>query len=147
QYLKYPILSFYYNEIKKPGSMESDVDNFYLNFLQVYFPVHEDYGIEHESRPLEEQGFKKRTDFTIRYIKNDHPTKIILLEDKRAGKETSTEQWKKALAQVAKYADMVRKEKKQDPDETIYLTVNIGTFIRLLVGFRNKGATLGVKNA
>ncbi|KAF2258003.1 hypothetical protein CC78DRAFT_622177 [Lojkania enalia] len=129
-YLNNAILLFYYNEIKKPGSKETDVDNFYNNFLRLYFRMEQNYGIEQESRPLKELGLTQRTDFTVRYIKNGSPKKVILLEDKRSGKETSSSEWRAALDQVVRYARLVRTETQQNPNETIYLTVNMGTYLR-----------------
>ncbi|KAF2793399.1 hypothetical protein K505DRAFT_362020 [Melanomma pulvis-pyrius CBS 109.77] len=141
-YLKSDILLFYYNEIKKSGSTETDVDNFYNNFLRLYFPMEENYGIEQESRPLKELGVNQRTNFTVRYIKNGILKKVILLEDKLSGKETSASEWRNALNQVVRYATLVRAEDVQNSNEILYLIVNMGTYLRFYQ--INPGNTDGV---
>ncbi|KAI9860743.1 MAG: hypothetical protein M1813_005666 [Trichoglossum hirsutum] len=71
----------------KAGSLENAVDNFWNNTLPHYFTQDKLYGIEQEQRPLE-GVVKLRADFTIRYIKNGDPKKVVLTEDKRRGYET-----------------------------------------------------------
>ncbi|GAB0138336.1 hypothetical protein EsDP_00006572 [Epichloe bromicola] len=92
QYLSIPLLLWYYKEINKAGSLESDVDAFYLNFLKEVFTLRDNFGVEQESRPAKELVLSQRSDFTIRYIKNGDP--------------------------------------KKNPNETLYLTVNVGTYLR-----------------
>ena len=82
-----PIPKFYYDQIKAAGSTETAVDNFWNNTLPHYFTQGKLYGIEQEQRPLE-GVVKQRADFTIRYIKNGDPKKVVLMEDKRRGNES-----------------------------------------------------------
>lgn len=87
------------------------------------------YGIEQEQRPLE--GIvQKRADFTIRFIKNGDPKKVVvLMEDKRRGKESlPAEWWRAALNQLTDYLKLVRTE--QTNDEILYDVVTIGTYCR-----------------
>ncbi|KAF2471331.1 uncharacterized protein BDR25DRAFT_325101 [Lindgomyces ingoldianus] len=110
---------FYYGKIKDKDSVENDVDNFWLNLLPDYFQKKLKYGIEQEARPLPEVT-KQRADWTIRYIKNGDPKKVILIEGNRKGMES----------QPAQYMKLVRTERNQDPKRTLYGAVNIGTYTR-----------------
>jgi hypothetical protein len=119
---------YYYKQIR---SVEKDVDNFYNNFLPRYFKAEENYGVEQESRLSKLLGTSRRADFIIRTIKNGIPKRIIFLEDKRKEHETQDAVWTDALAQVTSYASVIRAETGQDPKANIiYLTVNIGTYLR-----------------
>lgn len=129
KYLKDPTQEYYYKQIKDRNSTENAVDNFWLNLLPDYFKKELKYGIEQEARPLPEY-IKQRADWTIRYIKNGDPIKVVLMEDKRKGKETQTSEWQKALEQLTRYLKLVRAESGQDRDQTLYGAVNIGTFTR-----------------
>lgn len=71
------MVKFYYDQIKKADSNESDVDNFYNNMLDLYFPKDKLYGIEQKSRPLKELGLTKETDFTIRCIRKANLKKLL----------------------------------------------------------------------
>ena len=93
-----------------------------------YFTKAKKYVCMVEARPLPEI-VKQRADWTIRYIKNGEPKKVVLMEDKRRGKET-TAGWKGALDQLTRYMKLVRTEKDQDPTQTLYGVVNIGTYTR-----------------
>ena len=128
QYLTLDMLLFYYKEINKAGSMESEVDTFYLNFLKEIFLLKDKFGVEQEARANKALGLK--TDFTIRYIKNGDPKKVILCEIKRREGESQDAVWRDALAQAVTYADLIRKEKGQRPDQVLYITVNVGTYLR-----------------
>ncbi|KAK2593676.1 hypothetical protein QQS21_008619 [Conoideocrella luteorostrata] len=130
-YLRFPMLLWYYKEINKAGSLGSDVDAFYLNFLAVIFTARDNFGVELESRPATYLDLSDRPDFTIRcvrYFKNGRTKKVILYENKREG-ESQPNIWTDALDQVVKYANLVREEDQSD-DDTIYLTVNVGTYLR-----------------
>ena len=130
QYLKYAVLLSYYKEIKKAGAIESSVDNFWNNLLSLVFTLADQFGIEQESRVLKDQGVSLRADFMIRYVRNGDPKKVILVEDKRPGGATSTAVWTDALQQVTNYAKLVRQDKGQDPNGTLHLIVNVGTYVR-----------------
>lgn len=119
---------WYYNQIKNNNSIENAVDNFWLNLLPDYFKKSLKFGIEHESRPFPE-ATKQRADWTIRYIKNGDP-KVILMEDKRRGKEFSTAEWRSGLEQLTDYMTLARAETQQDTQRTLYGAVNIGTYTR-----------------
>ncbi|KAI2629535.1 hypothetical protein GGR54DRAFT_267081 [Hypoxylon sp. NC1633] len=129
KYLNIPLLLWYYKEINKAGSLESDVDAFYNNFLKEVFPLRDNFGVEQESRPLKALGLKK-TDFRIRYIKNGDLKKVILCENKKRDGESQDSVWKGALNQVVEYANIIRSEKGQESSQPLYLTVNIGTYLR-----------------
>ncbi|KAK2750688.1 hypothetical protein FQN57_002761 [Myotisia sp. PD_48] len=116
---------FYYSEIKKPGSLENAVDNFWNNTLGDYFTKQKKYGIEQEQRPL--SGNKQRADFTVRYVKNGVPKKVVLLEDKRRGYETQPSKWVDAVDQLTTYLKLVRMEQAKG---TLYGAVTIGTYVR-----------------
>jgi hypothetical protein len=120
---------YYYGQIKNANSLENDVDNFWLNLLPDYFQKKLKYGIEQEARPLP-QITKQRADWTIRYIKNGDPKKVVLMEDKRKGKETQSAEWRDALDQLTRYLKLVRTEPNQDATQTLYGAVNIGTHTR-----------------
>ncbi|MCJ1463032.1 hypothetical protein MMC07_001636 [Pseudocyphellaria aurata] len=129
-YLKYAALLSYYKEIKEAGSVESSVDNLWNNLLMIVFSVIDNFGIEQESRVLKNQGVSLRADFVIRYIryiKNGDPKKVILLG---AAEATSGTVWADALQQVTNYAKLVQIEAGQDPNATLYLLVNVGTYVR-----------------
>jgi hypothetical protein len=113
--------------IKALGSSETAVDNFWNNTLPHYFTQDKLYGIELEQRPLE--GIvKQRADFTIRYIRNGNPTKVVLMEDKKRGHETQTSKWSAALEQLTAYLKLVRTE--QGDTGTLYGIVTIETYVR-----------------
>ncbi|KAI9764657.1 MAG: hypothetical protein M1840_008154 [Geoglossum simile] len=120
---------YYYDQIKKTDSIENDVDNFWLNLLPDYFQKKLKFGIEQEARPLPEVT-KQRADWTIRYIRNGDPKKVVLMEDKRKGTETQPAEWKEALTQLTRYLKLVRTEDKQDPNQTLYGALNMGTYTR-----------------
>jgi len=122
-----PIPKFYYEQIKMPGSMETAVDNFWNNTLTHYFTQDKFYGIEQEQRPLE-GVVKQRADFTIRYIKNGSPKKVVLMEDKRRGHETQASKWEEAVNQLTNYLKLVRAE--QGGNNILYGAVTIGTYVR-----------------
>lgn len=130
QYLNIPLLLWYYKEINKAGSLESDVDAFYLNFLKEVFTLKDNFGVEQESRAAKDLGISQKPDFTIRCIRNGARKKVILCENKRRDGESQTAVWTDALDQVVRYATLVRTELGQNPEETLYLTVNVGTNLR-----------------
>jgi hypothetical protein len=51
---------------------------------------------------------KTKADFTIRYIKNGAPKKVILIEDKRVKDEASRDVWDEAVRQVTQYMKVAR---------------------------------------
>ena len=110
-------------------STENAVDNFWLNLLPEYFKKELNYGIEQESRPLPEIT-KQRADWTIRSIMNGDSKRVVFMEDRRKGKETQSAEWQNAVEQLSSYLKLVRAEPKQDPKQTLYGAVNIGTFTR-----------------
>lgn len=122
---------FYYDQIKKPGSLENAVDNFWNNTLPHYFTQDKFYGIELEQRPLE-GVVKQRADFTIRYIKNGDPKTVktvVLMKNKKRGYETQQSERLEAVEQLTNYLKLVRTE--QSPSEkTLYAAVTIGTYVR-----------------
>ena len=120
---------WYYDQIKAKDSIENAVDNFWNNLLPLYFKQTLNFGIEQESRPLP-KIVKRRADWTIRYVKNGDPKKVVLMEDKRKGKETQSAEWAHALEQLTTYLKLVRTEKGQNSDQTLYGAVNIGTYTR-----------------
>ena len=122
-----PIPKFYYDKIKAVGSLETEVDNFWNNTLPHYFTQDKLYGIEQEQRPLE-GVVKQRADFTIRYVKNGDPKKVVLMEDKKRGHETQSSKWSEALEQLTSYMKLVRSE--QGREEVLYGAVTIGTYVR-----------------
>ena len=124
-----PTQKWYYDQIKRPDSIENAVDNFYLNLLPDYFKKRLGYGIEQESRPLPEIT-KQRSDFTIRFIRNGDLKKVVLMEDRRKDTESSIVEWEKALGQLTTYLKLIRAEAQQDSTQTLYASVNIGTYIR-----------------
>ncbi|KAI9773440.1 MAG: hypothetical protein M1840_007656 [Geoglossum simile] len=126
-YMSRPIPKFYYDKIKEAGSLENAVDNFWNNTLPHYFTQDKFYGIEQEQRPLE-GVVKLRADFTIRYIKNGDPKKVVLIEDKKRGYETQESKWIAAVNQLTNYLKLVRTE--QDRDQVLYGAVTIGTYVR-----------------
>jgi len=71
---------------------------------------------------------KLRADFTIRYIKNGDPKKVVLMEDKRRRYETWGSKWAEALEQLTNYLTLVRTE--QTGNEVLYGIVTIGTYVR-----------------
>ncbi|KAF2464528.1 uncharacterized protein BDR25DRAFT_154785, partial [Lindgomyces ingoldianus] len=129
EYMSDATQQYYYQKIKETGSLENDVDNFWLNLLPDYFQKKLKYGIEQEARVLPTVT-KQRADWTIRYIKNGDPKKVILMEDKRKGMESQTQHWALALDQLTRYMTLVRTEPGQDPTKTLYGAVNIGTYSR-----------------
>lgn len=135
QYLKFPIYLWYYKQINKAASLDSDVDHlynhFYNHFLREIFTVRDNFAVEDESRSSQELGTSKRYDFSIRYIKAGKPKTVILCENKKRERESQTLTWTKALNQVVDYALLAREESGQgDPNRTLYLTVNVGTYLR-----------------
>lgn len=122
-----PIPKFYYDKIKAAGSLETEVDNFWNNTLPHYFTQDKLYGIEQEQRPLE-GVVKQRADFTIRYVKNGDPKKVVLMEDKKRGHEAQSSKWSEALEQLTNYMKLVRSE--QGGKEVLYGAVTIGTYVR-----------------
>jgi hypothetical protein len=123
------IQQYYYDQIKKTDSIENDVDNFWLNLLPDYFQKRLNFGIEQEARPLPEIT-RQRANWTIRYIKNGSLKKVVLMEDKRKVTETQPAEWREALSQLTRYLKLVRTEKNQDPQQTLYGAVNMGTYTR-----------------
>jgi hypothetical protein len=107
--------------------LETAVDNFWNNTLPHYFAQEKLYGIEQEQRPLE-GVIKKRTDFTIRYIKNGATKKVILMEDKRRGHETQQSKWIEGVDQLTNYLKLVRTE--QGGNDVLYGAVTIETYVR-----------------
>jgi hypothetical protein len=125
RYMNTTIQKYYYDQIKRAGSLENDVDNFWVNLLPDYFQKRLNYGIE---RPLPE--FTKHADLTTRYIRNGTSKKVVFMEDKCRGKETQSAQWRDALEQLTNYLRLVRAEPTQKPYEMLYGAVNIGTYTR-----------------
>ena len=121
---------FYYEQIKDPNSDESDVDNFYNNTLSLYFPRNQLYGIEQESRPLKELGLTKKTDFTIRCIRNGTPKKVVVIECKRKDLASQDAEWRAALDQAINYVKLIRTEKGQNASDDLHIIVAIGTYLR-----------------
>ena len=121
---------FYYDEITKPNSDESDVGNFYNNTLPIYFPESQRYGIEMESRPAKEMGLTKKTDFTIRCIRNGQPKKVIVFENKAKKHETESAVWRDALSQAIIYVKLIRTEARQPAQNPIHIIIAVGTHLR-----------------
>ncbi|KAK2816041.1 hypothetical protein FQN49_008044, partial [Arthroderma sp. PD_2] len=85
------------------------------------------YGIEQEQRPLE-GVVKKRVDFTIRYVKNGTPKKVVLMENKKRGYETHASVWADAVTQLTNYIKLVHVE--QLDNNILYAAVCVGTYVR-----------------
>lgn len=131
QYLKLPVYLWYYKQINKAGSLESDVYQFYNRFLREIFTTRDNFVVGQESRVMNNENNRQKFDFTIiRYITNGEPKKVILCENKRRDGESQTSVWTNALAQVVEYANSVRQEQIQYANESLYLTVNVGTYLR-----------------
>jgi hypothetical protein len=124
------IIQYYYSQLKQ-NSLEADVDNMWLNILPLYFEARKNYGIEQQSRPW--PGVVKiRPDFTLRYIKNGAPKKVVLIEDKRVSDESSSAVWAEAVQQVTDYMTVARASqyKKDSPIEIMYAIVTVGHYSR-----------------
>lgn len=130
---------FYYDQIKQTNSDMSDVDNFYNNTLGDYFPTSQLYGIEQESRLLKELGFSKKTDFTIRCVRNGQLKKVVVIECNRRSLETQDAEWRAALNQGISYVTLIRTERDQTAADPVHIIVAIGTHLRAFT--HNQGAT------
>lgn len=130
---------FYYDQINKMNSDESDVDNFYNNTLSIYFPATQLYGLEQESRPLKDLGLTQKSDFTIRCIRNGQNKKVVIIECKRKALETQDAEWRTVLDQAITYIKLVRTEKEQTASNPIHIIVAVGTYLRAYT--HNQGAT------
>ncbi|KAL8721500.1 MAG: hypothetical protein Q9225_001845 [Loekoesia sp. 1 TL-2023] len=126
KYMAHTMGKYYYDEIKKAGSVESAVDNFWNNILPLYFKRENLYGIEQEQRPLE--TIYKRANFITRCIRNGVLKKVIILESKNKGVETQSAIWADALTQLVDYAKLVRTE--QPNEGILYLMLDLGTYVR-----------------
>lgn len=123
--MQYPVIKTYYDRLKK-DSLEADVDAMWNNILHLYFTIQKNYGVEQESRPL--KAVSKRTDFTVRYVKNGIPKKIIVIEDKRVAYETQSLAWADAVIQLTGYLKLVRSE--QSENDILYAIVTVGHYSR-----------------
>lgn len=123
--MQYDVIKSYYDKLKK-DSLEADVDAMWNNILHLYFKIEKNYGVEQESRPL--KAISKRTDFTIRYVKNGVPKKIIVIEDKRVAYEAQKSAWAEAVEQLTDYLKLVRTEQRDD--KPLYGIVTVGHYSR-----------------
>ncbi|CEJ86069.1 hypothetical protein VHEMI04000 [[Torrubiella] hemipterigena] len=131
EYLTNPLLLWYYQEINKPGSSVSDVDTFYLNFLKDVFTLRDLFGVEQEARTASQLGIhKKSDDFTTCSVRDSNGKRVILCENRQRDEESQTSIWSDALEYAVSYTLVIRLEDSQDSEETLYLTVNIGTHLR-----------------
>lgn len=122
------ICGFYYDQIKKPNSIEQDVDNFWNNTLPIYFRRDLSYGIEQGQRELPGINNNDPAASMIRcVVKTGTPEKIVILVEKYRGTETNAAQWKHALDQLTMYLSCVRAE--QETRTTCYGAVAIGSYI------------------
>ena len=128
--MQYPVIKTYYDRLKK-DSLAADVDAMWNNILHLYFTIQKNYGVEQESRPL--KAVSKRTDFTVRYIKNGVPKKIIIIEDKRVAFETQSSAWAEAVEQLTDYLKLLRTEQKDDNDKPLYAIVTVGHYSRFYI--------------
>ncbi|KAM5453843.1 hypothetical protein MaudCBS49596_002467 [Microsporum audouinii] len=103
-YLSKPMLKFYYDEIKKSGSMKSTVNNFWNNALLHYFTQEKFYGIEQDQCQLDGTT-DGCADFAIRPY-----------------------HWGEAVEQLAQYLKLVRAE--QGSSHLLYAAITIGTYVR-----------------
>ena len=120
---------FYYDEIKKLNSNESNVDNFYNNTLPLYFPDEQYYGIEQESRTPGELGLSQ-TDFTIRCVRNGQLKRVVVLENKATRFESQRSAWRRALDEIIRYVSLIRNEESPMETEPIHIILAIGTYLR-----------------
>ncbi|KAM3517649.1 hypothetical protein NHJ13051_008805 [Beauveria bassiana] len=127
-YLNDEIQLGYYQEINVAGSTETEVDAFYDSFLRDVFTKKQKFRVDMEARVAEKLNMRK-ADFTIRYVQLGVPKKVILCENKRREFASRPAQWAAALQQAVGYCRLVRASEK-DSDRTLYITVNIGTYLR-----------------
>ncbi|KAM5470184.1 hypothetical protein MauCBS54593_004068 [Microsporum audouinii] len=121
-YLSKPMLKFYYDEIKKSGSMKSTVNNFWNNALLHYFTQEKFYGIEQDQCQLDGTT-DGCADFAIRRINNGESRKVVLMKN-----ETQAYHWGEAVEQLTQYLKLVRAE--QGSSHLLYAAITIGTYAR-----------------
>lgn len=97
--MQYPIIKAYYDRLKE-DSLEANVDAMWNNFLPLYFTIQKNHGVEQESNLY--MVVNKRTNFSIRYVKNGVFEKIIVIEDKCVAYEAQSAIWAEA---IVKHAD------------------------------------------
>jgi hypothetical protein len=120
-----------YNAVK-PSSLEDTVDDLWLAIITLYFPQLE-FIIKHNARPANSSKDKKRADFIIQSIVGANDTQhVVLVEDKRASKETSQTAWEEAVGQLTDYMIQARKADQKRMNTTsplpydMYGIVNVG---------------------
>ena len=123
--MQYPIIKAFYDMLKK-DSLEADVDAMWNNILHLYFTTQKNYGVLQESKPL--KATTKTTDFTVRYVENGVPKKIIIIKDKRVAYEAQSSAWAEAVEQLTDYLKLVRTEQRDD--KILYAIVTIGHYSR-----------------
>ena len=113
------------------GSTEAEVDHFYNSFLHSIFTREKKFDIALQI-PVAQDVNMKKADICIRVIKQGPPRRrlrVVLCESKRRGYETHSKVWEEALNQVVDYCKLVRHADRTS-DQTMYLTVNVGTYVR-----------------
>ncbi|KAF3480153.1 uncharacterized protein GIQ15_05500 [Arthroderma uncinatum] len=130
-YLSNPVLQFYFSELEKAGQTESAANHFWANALSLYFTQDKLYGIELEQRPLS-GAITNRDGITILCVRSGtrdtFPTKIVLLEDKKNGREADAATWADITKRLTEYLELVRTE--QGDEETLYGIAAIGSCLR-----------------
>ncbi len=82
------------------------------------------------SRPLKEDGHTRKTEFTIRNVRNGRMRKIIVMGCKKREFETHDAEWRAALNQAIEYLKLIRVERSQTPSVPLHIIVAIGTHVR-----------------
>ncbi|EGX92374.1 hypothetical protein CCM_03747 [Cordyceps militaris CM01] len=118
-----------YKAINRAGSTEDEVDAFYTGFLADVFLKKNGWVIHAQTRA---GRTLVKIDVRVRWVRlQGAQTAVILWENKRRELESDSSVWAEALEQVVEYADAVRcNGPEQDASKPLYLTVNVGTYLR-----------------
>ncbi|KAM3455448.1 hypothetical protein MY3296_002428 [Beauveria thailandica] len=127
-YLNDEIQLGYYQEINVAGSTEKEVGAFYNSFLRDVFTKKQKFRVDVEARVAERMN-QNKADFAILHVRLGVPKRVILFGYKRGEFASRGAEWAAALQQAVDYCKLVR-DTESDPDKTLYITVNIGTYLR-----------------
>ncbi|KAJ3497626.1 hypothetical protein NLG97_g1751 [Lecanicillium saksenae] len=115
-----------YKKINVSGSLEDQVDAFYIALFPDIFKKKQGFSITAQLR-VTSSG--QRTDLSVRVLNNHDFKRVIICESKRREFESHSSVWADALQQAVDYAVSNREEAGR-LRKSMYLTVNIGTYIR-----------------
>ncbi|KAL1846429.1 hypothetical protein Plec18170_009155 [Paecilomyces lecythidis] len=127
-YLHRPIIQYYLDEVT-PTALEDAVDQLWINILRYFFNNLDHFGIEAQSKPDPNLGYK--CNIVVTNLRNHMLAKFLFVENKRSELENNQTSWDEARDQLEDY--VLGSRRVQGNIQTLYGIVGIGQSARFYV--------------